>query len=608
MILINIFSRFGTILIVLYISARNSFSFLTLRTKKKPLVRIFLIYLLFSMPLYGIAQHGLQKLPRPINSDEFDEICPVMSYDESYLFFTRVGDPNFNKSLIENGNDLSKVLSEKGYWDKLNSIYSEISGQNVTDVEKSDFNQDIWMAKIEGEKVFLHHPVLPINNALPNSICSNYSKRNEYVVINEFPPTGGIKAGFSYVKMMDDGRFTIPTPIKIKNFRSQGTAVNLSMSNDGQQIFISMESANGAGGKDLFVSIKVLNNLYSPPVNLGRVVNSEYSETTPFISQDKNRLYFASDRPGGFGKMDIYYCDRIDYTYKNWSEPKLLEQPINSVHDDSHPYIFVDENTIFFTSDRDGTSDIFSALLYEDEVEDRPLGVNITIYNEKGEIIQGELYWKEANEDKKNGFFRTNTGQYRYVIEDNIPMLFYSRRRGTFSEPIKIDPIYYKRQKIFDVDIDLILPAPKYVGTPIKGVQVTEAKKPDIVREEVVEELLPIEKNRTIILKNIYFEKSKPKVLNVSHPALRQLANVLKKRPQVKIRIEGHTDNVGNKKDLMTLSWDRAEAVKDFLVNEGVKVGNVLTRGFGPNRPLTDNSTEEARKKNRRVEIRILEQ
>lgn len=573
--------------------------------------RIYSIYVCLILPIVCLSQHSLQKLPSPINTDEFDEICPVMSYDESYLFFTRVGDPGFNKSLIENGNDLSRVLSEKGYWEKLKNIYSEIAGEEVFNVEKSDFNQDIWMARIEGEKVYLHHLTEPINNALPNSICSNYSKRNEYVVINEFPPAGGIKAGFSYIRMMENGRFTIPTPIKIKNFKSKGTAVNLSMSNDGQQIFISMEADKGSGGKDLFVSIKVLNNLYSPPVNLGSVVNSPYNETTPFISQDKNRLYFASDRPGGFGGMDIYYCDRIDYTYKNWSEPKLLDQPINSKYDDSHPYIFVDENTMFFTSERDGTSDIFSALLYEDEIEDRPLGVNITIYNEKGEIIQGELYWKEAHTDKNNGFFRTNTGQYRYVIEDNIPMLFYSRRRGNVSEKISIDPRFYKQQNIFDVDIDLILPDPGYTG-PIQKTQAI--KKDSVIIPEIVinkneqEQLLPLENNRTIVLKNIYFEQSKPKVLEVSHPALRQLATVLKKRPHIKIRIEGHTDNVGNKKDLMTLSWDRAEAIKDFLVGEGVIESNILTRGFGPNRPLTDNTTEEARKKNRRVEIRILDQ
>jgi outer membrane protein OmpA-like peptidoglycan-associated protein len=369
-----------------------------------------------------------------------------------------------------------------------------------------------------------------------------------------------------------------------------------------------MESDQGKGGKDLYLSIKVLNNLYSPPVNLGRAVNSSYQETTPFISQDKNRLYFASDRPGGFGGMDIYYCDRLDYTYKNWSEPKLLGAPINSEYNDSHPYIFLDENTIFFNSERDGTSDIFSALLYEDEVSDRPLGVNITIYNEAGEIIQGELYWKEAFNDQNHGFFRTNTGQYRYVIEDKIPMLFYSRRRGSYSEQIVVDPVYYKRQKIFDVDLDLVLPDPTYLKKnrrteKLEPIRLEEMKK---IRRD--ESLLPLETNRTIILKNIYFDQSKPQVLKASYPSLRQLARVLKKRPHVKIRIEGHTDNVGNKRDLMALSWDRAEAIKKFLVDEGVKKDQISTRGFGPNKPLTDNATEAARKKNRRVEIRILDQ
>ena len=120
--------------------------------------------------------------------------------------------------------------------------------------------------------------------------------------------------------------------------------------------------------------------------------------------------------------------------------------------------------------------------------------------------------------------------------------------------------------------------------------------------------MLPLQSQRTIILSNIYFTQSKPEVLEASYPALNQLAEVLKKRPHVIIRIEGHTDNVGEKRDLMELSWDRANAIKEFLVKQGVSDKNILTRGWGDTMPLNNNSTEILRQQNRRVEIRVIKQ
>ena len=58
-----------------------------------------------------LAQHSVERLPAPINTDMYDEICPVMSYGEEYLFYTKVGSPDFVKVLMENGEDKSATLS-----------------------------------------------------------------------------------------------------------------------------------------------------------------------------------------------------------------------------------------------------------------------------------------------------------------------------------------------------------------------------------------------------------------------------------------------------------------------------------------------------------------
>jgi outer membrane protein OmpA-like peptidoglycan-associated protein len=75
--------------------------------------------------------------------------------------------------------------------------------------------------------------------------------------------------------------------------------------------------------------------------------------------------------------------------------------------------------------------------------------------------------------------------------------------------------------------------------------------------------------------------------------------------PNMRIRIEGHTDNVGKAEDLMQLSLDRANAIRTFLMERGIDGQRVDVVGHGPKFPLSDNSTDQERAKNRRVEFII---
>ena len=105
---------------------------------------------------------------------------------------------------------------------------------------------------------------------------------------------------------------------------------------------------------------------------------------------------------------------------------------------------------------------------------------------------------------------------------------------------------------------------------------------------------------------NLYFQKTTATVLEKSFPALDDLVIALMENPLLKIQIEGHTDNVGNDKDLMELSWQRAEAIKSYLVDKGVGESRISTLGYGSQRPISDNFSEENRSKNRRVEVRLM--
>jgi chitodextrinase len=127
-----------------------------------------------------------------------------------------------------------------------------------------------------------------------------------------------------------------------------------SISKDGKYLFFSSDQPGGNGGSDLYYC-EFINGDWSEPVNLGSKVNSPGSENYPFMHQS-GKLYFTSDRPGGFGKMDIYFT-----SLKNgsWGSPVHLPEPINSKSDDFAFAAGSDLQTGYFSSNRGSEDDIY---------------------------------------------------------------------------------------------------------------------------------------------------------------------------------------------------------------------------------------------------------
>ena len=104
---------------------------------------------------------------------------------------------------------------------------------------------------------------------------------------------------------------------------------------------------------------------------------------------------------------------------------------------------------------------------------------------------------------------------------------------------------------------------------------------------------------------NLEFEASKDLIREQSHESLDSLASVLLKKPEWKLHISGHTDNKGDEQDNLVLSKKRAEAVKAYLISKGVNADKLVVEFFGETKPIADNSTNEGRQKNRRVEMEV---
>ena len=530
--------------------------------------------LFLQINLSAQALFKLEKLHSDINT-EYDEITPVLSRDGRTLCFTRVGHPNFERSLKDGGVDISKTMTNTAYMKRLAAIYTEIAEQTISNPTGSDYNQDIWIAQSFGQEFgIVTHPSFPLNNALPNSVCAIPPDEKSVIVINQFDPNGGMRKGFSFSNQLGQNNWSNPTPILIEGYENIGTDVGLTMSNDGNIIILTMNSKGGRGDNDLYVSFRTGAYSFSKPENIGKKINTKFRETTPFLTVDNQTLYFSSNRKGGLGGNDIYYCKRLDDTWKNWSKPEPMPEPINSKYDDSQPYYNVFNGFLYFSSKRDGSSDIFRVRI------EKPIKETVTIigrvYNPKNDETVLDAKIQRANENSAyfQDVFFAEDGTFQIELPKGAVFDLIAEKDDHIGEKRSIE---FNANYLYFKDYRVDLP------------------------------LSPIEAGTKLNLKPIYFKRSTATILEKSFPALDELADYLNEHLRYYVIIEGHTDNQGKEEELKELSRQRAEAIKEYLVYKRfIKPVRLETVGYGGEQPVTDNSTEELRAENRRVEAVIL--
>jgi outer membrane protein OmpA-like peptidoglycan-associated protein len=273
--------------------------------------------------------------------------------------------------------------------------------------------------------------------------------------------------------------------------------------------------------------------------------------------------------------MDLFMIERLDDTWQKWKRPRRFIKPINSPFDDSQPFFNAATGFLYFTSRREGSSDIFRAKISPPN----PPGVLIKgrIFNAKtGKLMSAKVLSGPQNSAYKNLYLSDN-GTFEVMVPKGVMFTLSANKLG-FSGTA--ETVFYKRSNVYfkPKSLDLYL-------NP--------------------EELVVGEK---IALEKIYFAQSKALVLEKSFPALNQLADMLKENKYLRIQISGHTDNQGDEKLLMELSEDRAKAIRAYLVGKHhVDERRIHTIGYGGTRAVNDNSTDDLRKENRRVEIEIIE-
>ncbi|KXX66676.1 hypothetical protein AVL50_31025 [Flammeovirga sp. SJP92] len=158
---------------------------------------------------------------------------------------------------------------------------------------------------------------------------------------------------------------------------------------------------------------------------------------------------------------------------------------------------------------------------------------------------------------------------------------------------------------VSQVQVQQTVIVPK-IDTVYQKITITKIDTVHIYQTDSIYNKLSEQSGAHFVLEHLEFYQSLPDWKPSSLPTLNKLLDYLIKNPTIKIQLEGHTDNRGDKSENQKLSKLRVNNVKRWLCQKGVEKERISTVGFGDRRPIASNTTEEGKRKNRRVEVKIL--
>lgn len=403
------------------------------------------------------------------------------------------------------------------------------------------------------------------------------------------------------------------------------------ISGDGRyMIFTACNRSDGIGRCDLYASTKEGDN-WSVPVNLGRPVNSAYRETQPSMTPDGRTLYFSSDRSGGKGQHDIW-VSHLDKSGK-WTNPENLGDSVNTKGTEMSPFIHPDNQSLYFSSDGHiglGGHDLFFVRRDSTGAWKKPVNLGYPINTNRDEI--GLIVNSRGNKAYYSSDVDQAQGKDIYVFD--LPVQ---------SRPVAVT---YMKGKVFDARDRRLLRAQFELADLETGKIIYNSWSDSLTGEFLVSipgnrnymlnvsrtsylffsenfslkegfdadrpfikdvPLHPIVAGNSIVLRNVFFETDSYSLKNESKLELNKVVELLKANPGIRIEIGGHTDNTGSAGYNLKLSDNRAKAVADYLIAASVGAGRIVSKGYGMDKPIADNESEEGRSQNRRTEMKILE-
>lgn len=490
----------------------------------------------------------IEALDKNVNS-EYDELNPLLSPDGKTLYFSRRNHPE------------------------------NVGGAND--------KEDIWYSELDasGQWQLARNMGTRFNNSGPNFVNTIQSttpdgKSAIMVLGNRYMPNGKMLAGVS-ISTRVNGEWGAPKALNIANDYNLAQKANYFLADNRQTLLMSVERDDSFGDRDLYVSFMKTDSSWSEPLNLGDVVNTAGEESAPFLASDDKTLYFSSNGFSGYGGSDIFVTRRLDDTWTNWSEPENLGPELNSPLEDLFFNIPASSEFAYYSRGVSETNtDIFRIKLPIVKSPEPWVTVKGKIVDKNSSKPLGaKIVYERLPDGKGLGVSQSNpeTGEYEIRLPAGELYGLRAESEGSMSESQNLDLRQIKDDQTIERDFNL-----DAIG------------------------VAKVEKDASILLNNLFFDLEKATLRAESYPELDRIVKLMKESPAMEIEIAGHTDITGSAEYNLDLSKRRANSVASYLQDKGIEKVRLNVAFFGASKPMVSNDTREGRKKNRRVEFKIL--
>jgi outer membrane protein OmpA-like peptidoglycan-associated protein/tetratricopeptide (TPR) repeat protein len=475
----------------------------------------------------------------------------------------------------------SYQYAPKNLGDEVNSAHAEYFPSLTFDGKTLVFtrrlngtNEDLFSSSANGKSAWSNAtPLAGDLNTRMNEGASTISQDGQWLIFTgcNFPNSQG--SCDLFLSVLGPQGWSAPQNLG-NDINSEFWESAPSLSPDKQELYFASRRLEGFGGSDLFVARRLSNGRFGPPQNLGPTINTAADESTPFMHADNETLYFTSNGLPGYGGDDLFKTKKTGVN--RWSLPENLGFPINTIEDEGSLVIAADGKTAYYAGNRadtKGSIDLYSFELREDVRPAVALQIKGTVYDRKtGKKLPSLVELSDLALNLPACKVETDeSGNYRITLAGNKPYAFNVSRKGY---------LFYSQR--------VEMPAIKADTIPVIDIA-----------------LQPLEPGASITLNNVLFESKSYNLLPESSSELDRVLQLLKENPALKIEVEGHTDNVGTETDNQKLSQARARAVLYYLSLKGIGLERMSSKGYGSTKPVADNKTEAGRSLNRRTELKV---
>lgn len=374
---------------------------------------------------------------------------------------------------------------------------------------------------------------------------------------------------FKATKLGSDWDTIESLPINSYNY----SVKNPSVSSDGKTLYFASNKPGGYGGFDIYKAAINTDGTLGEPLNLGQKVNTEGQEMFPYISSN-NTLYFSSNGHLGLGGMDVYYTREID---GKMAPIRNVGIPVNSNADDFAFSINEESDEGFVSSNREGgkgSDDVYAFKKLQPLCD---VLISATVLDDKTrEPLSGaSVSLIDADGNKVTSKSTNADGIVEFIVECEE-----------------------------DTELEVVMDGFDSKKVPVKGSS-EEENNVQISLDPI--EILILEDR--IELNPIYFEYDKSNITAQAAFELDKLVQIMNKYPDLVINATSHTDYIGSNSYNLKLSDRRAKTTVQYVISKGIDEARISGMGKGETEPKVDcgtNCTDEERQLNRRSEFIIV--